>query len=192
MDQVRKVREADAPPGAGRHLAPRARATVESELPRSDSASATLRDAAANARVRRSTSSTSEQAAARKELDAAARRARRRARPRARAQRQDAARDVDPGTLRRATTACARGVARTSVFALRGVSCSHCDTARARRSVARRSPPAARSDVCESCGVLLYAARRDRGAAAPPRRDAGTAASARACSPLRRGLDCRS
>ena len=74
----------------------------------------------------------------------------------ARARRLEAAKRVEPGTLQRYDRVRARRHQR-SVFALRGMSCSNCDTAiPTQRRAALASGETV--DICESCGVLLYAA----------------------------------
>jgi uncharacterized protein len=73
----------------------------------------------------------------------------------ARERRRSAAAKVDAGTLVKYDRVRTRR-RQTSVFALRGASCSNCDTTvpTQRRSVLAAGDTV---DVCESCGVLLYA-----------------------------------
>lgn len=73
----------------------------------------------------------------------------------ARARRDSAAGDVEPRTRVRYDRVRERR-RRTAVFALRGTSCSNCDTA---VPTQRRAALASGAvvDICESCGVLLYA-----------------------------------
>lgn len=74
----------------------------------------------------------------------------------ARAERAAKARHVDPRTLARYDRVRTRR-RDTAVFPLRGFSCANCDTAiPTQRRNAMLSGGAI--DVCESCGVLLYAA----------------------------------
>lgn len=152
MDQVRKPHEATAAQSQV-DISRRALSDVETELSGVGHRIASLRDALA-AHELGLMELGERQAAARQELDAA--RADLEAQlGEARARRAQASRDVDRSTLVKYDRVRQRR-RRTSVFALRGTSCSNCDTT---VPTQRRAALASGTvvDVCESCGVLLYA-----------------------------------
>jgi predicted nucleic acid-binding Zn-ribbon protein len=152
MDQVRKVHEANAA-AAQVDISRRALADVENELGMVTQRLTKLRDSDAAAEIGLMELD-ERQAAVRQELEA--KRAEiERDLGEARARRQQAATHVDPRTLQRYDRVRSRRRSR-SLFPLRGLSCSNCDTA---VPTQRRAALAAGDlvDVCESCGVLLYA-----------------------------------
>ena len=152
MDHVHKVREANAA-SAQVDISRRALADVENELSAVNHRLSTLRDSDTAAELNLAELE-ERQAAVRQELEAA--RGKLEAEiGEARGRRQEAARHVDPRTLQRYDRVRSRRRQR-SVFALRGTSCSNCDTA---VPTQRRAALASGDlvDVCESCGVLLYA-----------------------------------
>jgi len=152
MDQVRKVHEANAA-AAQVDISRRALADVENELGTVTQRLSKLRDSDTAAELGL-VELEERQAAIREELEA--KRAEiERDLGEARARRQQAATHVDPRTLQRYDRVRSRRRSR-SLFPLRGTSCSNCDTA---VPTQRRAALAAGDivDVCESCGVLLYA-----------------------------------
>jgi predicted nucleic acid-binding Zn-ribbon protein len=153
MDQVRKLHEANAA-SAQVDISRRALADVEAELTGVGQRLSTLRenDVAAELGL---AELEERQASVRDELNAQ-RAALEEEIAKARARRQEAAARVEPRTLQRYDRVRSRRRQR-SVFALRGTSCSNCDTAiPTQRRAALASGDTV--DVCESCGVLLYAA----------------------------------
>jgi len=153
MDQVRKVHEANAAT-AQVDITRRALSEVETEIAGVAQRLAALRTAVDNAEY--AVAALEErQAAAREEL-ATARGELETNLAGARARRQKAAADVDRATLTKYDRVRSRRRS-TSVYPMRGTSCSHCDTTvPTQRRTALLSGGAV--DVCESCGVLLYAA----------------------------------
>ena len=159
MDMVRTAREATAATTQV-DLSRRALSDAEAELGSASQRLTTLR-AAAETADEHVASIEGEQAEARAKIDAeraeldaslAA----------ARAERAQKARGVDPRTLMKYDRIRARR-RDTAVFPLRGFSCANCDTAiPTQRRNAMLSGGAI--DVCESCGVLLYAVPQEAGA----------------------------
>ena len=152
MDQVRKVNEANAA-AAQVDISRRALADVENELGTVMQRLTKLRDSDVTAELGL-VELDERQGAVRQELEA--RRTEIEAQiAEARARRQQAASHVEPRTLQRYDRVHTRRKSR-SVFPLRGLSCSNCDTAvPTQRRAALASGDVV--DVCESCGVLLYA-----------------------------------
>jgi predicted nucleic acid-binding Zn-ribbon protein len=152
MDQVRKVHEANAA-AAQVDISRRALADVENELGTVTQRLTKLRDSDVAAELGLAELD-ERQSAVRAELEAKRGEVEREL-SEARARRQQAAAHVDPRTLQRYDRVRSRRRAR-SVFPLRGTSCSNCDTA---VPTQRRAALASGDivDVCESCGVLLYA-----------------------------------
>jgi predicted nucleic acid-binding Zn-ribbon protein len=152
MDQVRKVHEANAA-AAQVDISRRALADVENELGTVMQRLSKLRDSDTAAELGL-IELEERQAALRQELETK-RTEIERDLSEARARRQQAATHVDPRTLQRYDRVRSRRRSR-SLFPLRGLSCSNCDTA---VPTQRRAALAAGDlvDVCESCGVLLYA-----------------------------------
>ena len=152
MDKVRTTREATAATTQV-DLSRRALTEAEAELGSATQRLGTLRAAATTADERVATIE-SEQADARAKLDAE------RAEVEAalgeeRAQRSSKSRGIDPRTLLKYDRIRARR-RDTALFPLRGFSCANCDMAiPTQRRNAMLSGGAI--DVCESCGVLLYA-----------------------------------
>lgn len=152
MDQVRKAHEATAAQSQV-DISRRALTDVESELATVTTRLVALREAAvahdlALAELdERQGDARRELDAVRGDLDAQL--------GEARENRRQAASRVDPGTLVKYDRVRSRR-RQTSVFPLRGTSCSNCDTT---VPTQRRSALASGDvvDVCESCGVLLYA-----------------------------------
>lgn len=153
MDQVRKVHEANAA-SAQVDISRRALADVEGELSAVTTRLSALRDSDVAAEMGLEELD-ERQAATRKELEAA-RASLEEEIAAARARRQQAATHVERGTLVRYDRVRSRRRQQRSVFPLRGLSCSNCDTAiPTQRRIALASSDTV--DVCESCGVLLYA-----------------------------------
>jgi hypothetical protein len=153
MELVRKVHEANAA-AAQVEISRRALADVESELAAVSQRLASLREAAAAAELNK-VEVEERLAGTRAELDAQ-RGALDEALTGARGRREQAAASVEPRTLQRYDRVRARRRQR-SVFALRGMSCSNCDTTvPTQRRAALASGDAV--EICESCGVLLYSA----------------------------------
>jgi len=152
MDQVRKPNEANAA-AAQIDISRRALADVEAELALVSQRLAALRvsaDAAEMALIElaeRQAADRQALEAERGEIDLAL--------TQARGRRDNAARAVEPSTRLKYDRVRDRR-RRTAVYALRGTSCSNCDTA---IPTQRRAALASGAvvDVCESCGVLLYA-----------------------------------
>jgi hypothetical protein len=152
MDQVRKQNEATAAQSQV-DISRRALTDVEAELGNVTGKLIALRESA-EAHELALAELDARQAEARKELDAS--RADLDAQlGDARERRRAAAQRVEPVTLVKYDRVRSRRK-QTSVYPLRGTSCSHCDTT---VPTQRRSALAAGDvvDVCESCGVLLYA-----------------------------------
>lgn len=152
MDQVRKVNEANAA-SAQVDISRRALADVESELGTVNQRLVKLRDSDVTAELGL-VELDERQAATRQEIDAKRGEIESELGA-ARARRDQAATHVDRSTLQRYDRVRTRRRQR-SVFPLRGMSCSNCDTA---VPTQRRAALAAGDlvDVCESCGVLVYA-----------------------------------
>ena len=152
MDQVRKPNEANAA-AAQIDISRRALADVEAELGLVGQRLGALRVSADTAELaleelaERQASDRAALESERAKIDALL--------TEARGRRDRAARDVEPQTRVRYDRVRARR-RRTAVYALRGTSCSNCDTA---IPTQRRAALASGGevDVCESCGVLLYA-----------------------------------
>lgn len=153
VEHVRKAHEANAA-AAEIDLSRRALVEVETEMQTVTHRLTNLRTAAQTA-ADALTALVERQAKARGDLDAvratlatevAA----------ARVHRDTAAGAVDPGTRLKYDRVRSRR-RRTSLYALRGLSCSNCDTAipTQRRSILAGGGAV---DICESCGVLLYSA----------------------------------
>lgn len=153
MDQVRKPHEAAAAQSQV-DISRKALADVEAELGGVGKRLSTLRDADVAAELGLSELD-EKQTDARAALDAQ-RTVLEEELAGARARRQQAASHVDARTLVRYDRVRSRRRS-TSVYPLRGTSCSNCDTA---VPTQHRSALLAGDtvEVCESCGVLLYAA----------------------------------
>jgi predicted nucleic acid-binding Zn-ribbon protein len=152
MDHIHKAREANAA-AAQIDISRRALADAEAEMALLSQRLSALRVSADAAEMslaelgERQAEARAALDAQRAELDASI--------ADARVHRDAAARDVEPQTRVRNDRVRARR-RRTAVYALRGTSCSNCDTAiPSQRRAALGS--GGEVDVCESCGVLLYA-----------------------------------
>ena len=151
MDMVRTAREANAAT-AQVDLSRRALSDAEAELGSASQRLSTLR-AAADTADERVAEIESEQAEARGTIDAE-RAELEEALAAARAERASRSRGVEPRTLVKYDRIRARR-RDTAVFPLRGYSCANCDTAIPTQR--RNAMSGGAIDICESCGVLLYA-----------------------------------
>jgi hypothetical protein len=151
MDMVRTAREANAATTQV-DLSRRALSDAEAELGSATQRLSTLR-AAAEAAEERVAMLEVEQAEARARLEAE-RAEIDEALAGARSERASRAKGVDPRTLMKYDRIRARR-RDTAIFPLRGYSCANCDTAIPTQR--RNAMGGGAIDVCESCGVLLYA-----------------------------------